>query len=122
MRHLGKDLQELRQKTTPSIWDIHEYLFSIMEGIDVTGTFSFVLGGDPYLVETEADLAELKDMHNSLLEGPVAFDICETIPGSNQIVACCYINNNAGGNTYFIPYHIWHDNANINESLIGEDK
>lgn len=106
MRQLGKTLEET------FALDISDSIKTVMKvGFlpeDVGQTYEWMYGGNPYLVESLEDLAEVKSYCNkehdgvSIKDSACIFDICEWLP-CKEIVMAVYITSNAGGDAFFIP-------------------
>jgi len=122
MKNLGKTFNELRNNNAPRV--IVDYLRNTLaEFVDENTTddsdFSLLLGGTPHLVQNVNDLKEIKTYSGCMYDGPLNLDICEHV---GSYVHCLYINNNAGGNSYFIPHRIWNLNRHILQSLENSKK
>ena len=105
MKQLGKTLKETLEL------DISDSIKTVMKtgfGPEDEGqTHEWMYGGNPYLVESLEDLAEVKSYYNSfggisLKDYECSFDICEWLP-CKEIVMVVYMTNNAGGDAFFIP-------------------
>jgi hypothetical protein len=116
MRSLGETFGDCLDNADTK--GLKEYILSLMDSVaDEEGHNTFhepyevdvseYLGGELLVVETEADLREIKDYpkDSSLAEGPVTADICSFV-SDKSYVALVQLTNNAGGPTYFIPHQL----------------
>lgn len=81
-------------------------------GVSEEEDFEDALGGSFYVLETSEDL---KEVHTCAMDGDLsnssdAFDAAYIIEGGDYITLFL-ATNNAGGNSYFIPKHLWTPNV-----------
>ncbi|WP_229007890.1 hypothetical protein [Methylophilus sp. Leaf408] len=87
-------------------------------------SFNEYLGGDAYICESESDLKSIKgfdpawaDKHEewpNVTDQPMIFDVCHKL--DSEWAVFCFIWNNAGGSTYYVPESLW-SAARVEEHL-----
>lgn len=98
--------------------------------------FSYMLGGDVYVVETVDDLKEIQVLKSIDADGNIVgwldksgiraaniteaagdFDAADFILPDNNFIALFMATNNSGGNVYYIPKEVFDQCPNIVESV-----
>ena len=93
----------------------------LLEQEEATQSYTELLGGNVYICETEVDLLEINgcdfdwaETHDgrwpNVTDLQLSWDVCEYLnePTGNPhwvIFLLCW--NNAGGNIYYVPKHLW---------------
>ena len=137
MIDLGGTLKEVKANYAQGIGhpvilaEVERELDSIQGELDDDLETLEAFGGNFYLVESEADLKQIKvpgsrfnpdtraiELYmNSIAYTAVAGDACEYIGDNREFILFFLATNNAGGPTYFIPKEVYELNPNVVRSV-----
>ena len=93
----------------------------LLQQLEATQSYDYLLGGAVYICETEQDLLQIlgcdfewAEEHDSqwpnVTDIPMTWDACNYVdeaPGDPNWVMFLICWNNAGGPVYFVPKHLW---------------